>query len=285
MGRKEREAITVEAQAMDLVAAEKREDELTAAKALELYGDGQPYERLRYTEEVKSLLELTGRSIMETGKRLIVLKANESHGGWIQTLEQVGLPYRSAARFIHVARRFGKYANLAHLNTSKLEALEDFTDPELQDLNDGKDVLGLNLDEIERTTATKLRNRLRSAEKKLTAQKERHEQTVKEMSAELETLRLRDSNLAPPTKERKAAAALEELRRKLFTEIQLTRFHFGECMKVIDTAQKVEDVTYPLLEQWAREEYSELADFQPMLEELDEALQYVNPDKGESDED
>jgi hypothetical protein len=38
-----------------------------------------------------------------------------------------------------------------------------------------------------------------------------------------------------------------------------------------------------MLEKWAQEEYAELAGFQPMLETLDEALRFVNPDGGEDD--
>jgi len=263
MARKDK-AIPVEARAMDLVAAEKREVELTAEKALELYGDGLPYERLRYMEEVKSFLDLTQKSIIEAGKRLIILKTKEKHGGWLQTLEQIGIPRRTASRFMDIARRFGKWANLAHLNTAKIEALEDLTEAEVEDLNDGKDVLGINLDDIDCMTATQLRGTVREgrkqlaevqakADKKFDRQKEKHEQVVREMSKELEALRLRDSNRQPLTKEQKAAAALAEFTSPYTEAVNKITQAIREAYSILDQAMRIPYLDYVQLNAWVNQ--------------------------------
>ncbi|MCL2608650.1 MAG: hypothetical protein FWD94_01925 [Treponema sp.] len=277
MARKARETVPEEARALDLAAAEKREDELTAEKALELYGNGQPYERLRYMEEVRSLLDLTGRSIMEMGKRLIVLKANENHGGWLQTLEQLGVHYRFAYRAMNVARRFGKFDNLSNLNASKLDALEDFTDPELQDLNDGKDVLGLNLDEIERTTATALRKRVRDGEKKLAAMKEAHRTEVAKLNETIEDMRIRAEDPQQLTDGQRAGRLIRENYTKPYT-FALAEIGGGirRAMSVLTDAERTEGVGPQELNEWMNAFIHETENIRDLFNEWMSA--YENPE-------
>jgi len=266
---------------MALVAQDEKSKQLAADEALAALGFNlKEYDLFLYIKMCRNVFQLHEMTGMMGGKILRAIKEKESHGTFGKALGEIGIQPRQAQRYMHLSKRFGKYDKLSHLSNSKLDIIDALTDPEIEKLLDGEEVKGLTMDAIESLPASQARDRLRAAEKKLEDQKKRHEQTVKEMSAELETLRLRDGVLPPPTKEQKAAAALEELRKKLFAEIQLTRFHFGECLKVISAAEKVEGVTFPLLERWAKEEYEELAGFQSMLEELDEALQYVSPDKG-----
>ena len=261
---------------MELVARDEMEAELTAKKALDLYGDGAPYERLRYMEEVKSLLELTRRSIIETGKRLLVLKANESHGAWLQTLEQIGVHYQFAARAMNVARRFGKFDNLSNLTASKLEALEDFTDPELQELNDGKDVLGLNLDEIERATATALRKLVREEKKKLAAMKERHERTVLEMSNEITELRLRAEDPPQLTEAQRASRLIRENYTKPYT-FALAEIGGGirKAMSVLTDAERTGGVGPQELNEWMNAFIHETENIRDLFSEWMSA--YENP--------
>jgi len=284
MSRKPREEIPEDAKNMDLVAAEKQEKELTAQKALEMYGDGLPYERLRYVEEVKSLLELTQKSIIETGKRLLILKANEEHGGFIHTLEQIGIPYRTAARFMQIARRFGKYANLAYLNTSKLEALEDLTEKEIEDLDEGKDVLGLDLDDIDRMTAKQLREELRKGRKQVEKLKDKHTKEIAEMNDEISVLRMKASGQDFPTPEQIAGGRLEELNGELFGALMSGIADIRKALGAISKAEQVEDVTYPLLRAWANKYTESFEGLTAAYEDLIDAFKQPYIDDGEGEE-
>lgn len=292
MARKDK-VIPMEARAMDLVAAKKREQELTAEKALELYGDGQPYERLRYMEEVVSLLELTRRSIMEAGKRLLILRATEAHGGFIQSLEQIGIPYRTAARFMHIARRFGKYANLAHLNTSKLEALEDFTDPELQDLDDGKDVLGINLDDIDRMTASKLRENLRQAEGNLKKEKEARkadratqEKAIAQKEAKITELDQLLRYQQPPAKEQLAIAELARLDGDYVKELATAMGAMRRAVTLLERAQCTPGVDGQILNDWVDNYNDQMQLLNGVHTELADTIDNLHPiDKGAYKED
>jgi|GEM_PF-594246 len=256
----------------------------------ELYGDGMPYELDRIENEVRFYKNQAGTALVEIGKRLVRIKAYEGHGDYLKSLENLDMAPRSAQYAMLAARKFSNAPTLAHLESSKMKALTVLDEKDIETLENGGTAKGMTLDDIDRMTMRELRENLRKEKETVKKEKEARKnereafkRSMIQKDEKINDLDMKMSGREPPTKERIAEAALEELRKKLFAEIQLTRFHFGECLKVIETAEKIEGVTFPILEKWAKEEYAELAGFQPMLEELDESLRYVNPDTGGSE--
>jgi hypothetical protein len=284
-GSKPRGGIPPEAQSMDLVAQDQRDHQITAVKAFEAFGiDGKNYDLVTYTQIGRNVFQLHGVTGIVGGRILLVIKANEQHGTFLKAVEQMGVSYRTAARYMHTAKRFGKYDNLSHLNDSALAVLEELSDPELKKLDAGEDVLGLNLDAVDKMTAAQLRKRVRETKQMLDQKTKEYKEDVKKMSAELEELRLRSAGQEPPTKEQLAGVALEPLKKKLFEHLLEAQFHLDEAVNVAAAAQKVGGATFPQLQEWARAHYEQLAPIGELFEELDQALNNCGPDKPKTEE-
>lgn len=101
----------------------------------------------------------TVEAILETGKRLLVLKELTPHGEFEQRMEMLGFSSRTARRFMQAAAKTAKSAILADLSKQAkngLAFLELVThdDDTLDDLS--------KLDDIDRMSASELRNVARS---------------------------------------------------------------------------------------------------------------------------
>jgi hypothetical protein len=274
------EIIAVENMAEDIVTADN------------LFGDGMPYDIDRIENEIRFYQDQAGAALLEMGKRFIRIKAHEEPKKFMLVVEKLGMAQRSVNYAMAAARRFSNSPTLANLEPSKMKALTVLDEDDIKTLESGGEVKGMTLDDIDRMTNRELRENLRKDKELLKKEKEARkkdraafEQSMLQKDAKINKLDMRLNGQEPPTQEQAAEKAvkneLEELRKKLFEEIQLTRFHCGGCLAVIGAAQKIEGVTFPMLEKWAQEEYAELAGFQPMLETLDEALRFVNPEAGE----
>ena len=186
---------------------------------------------------------------------------------------------------MHVARRFGKFANLANLNNSKFEALEDLTEAEVRDLNAGKDVLGLNLDDIDRMTARQLREELRQGRKQAEKLKNKHKKEVSEMSDELSTLRLRVAGQEPPTKEQIAGAKLDECLKPFNAQLQDAIFAMNRCIDMIAEVQRIEAIGYVQLNGWVLKQSADIANITETFTELQDALNDIHIDRADADTD
>ena len=110
-------------------------------------------------DEIRFYQRRTVESLLELGKRLLVLRELTPHGEFESRVEMLGFSYRSAARFMQAAAKTAKSANLALLSTQVKSAsafLELVTHDEdvLKDLAD--------IDNIDRMSASELRNTIRS---------------------------------------------------------------------------------------------------------------------------
>lgn len=110
-------------------------------------------------DEIRFYQRRTVESLLELGKRLLVLKELTAHGEFEQRVGMLGFSYRSAARFMQAAAKTAKSANLALLSTQVKSAsafLELVTHDEdvLEDLKD--------IDDIDRMSASELRTTVRS---------------------------------------------------------------------------------------------------------------------------
>lgn len=139
------------------------------------FGDGQPYDRSRIVSEVRFFMAASAEAMFELGKRLIVLKENEPHGEFQSLITDVlGIPYRTAARFMAVALKLSgmpdsKVTSLALLGKTKLFDLLDESADDIEGLAEGGTIAGHNLDEIQAMSARELRAALLETKKRIVA--------------------------------------------------------------------------------------------------------------------
>jgi molecular chaperone GrpE (heat shock protein) len=280
-GRKSKGEIPPEAQSMDLVAKDQRGQQITAVKAFETFGiEGKDYDLVTYTQMGRNVFQLHEATGIIGGRILLVIKANEKHGTFLKALEGMGLHPRTAQRYMNVAKRFGEYDNLSHLNNFKLAVLDELSDSELEKLDAGEDILGLSLDAVDKMTATQLRERVREAKQRLERKTKEYQEDVKKMSAELEELRLRSTGQEPPTKEQLARAAAQRFRDPIIDNILEATERMNRAIAAIDEAQKVPDVPYEALEEMLGPWKESFNTFCDAAADLTDAFNNIHVDKG-----
>ena len=74
---------------------------------MQQFGDGLPYERERIVHEARFYMAQSAESMLEAGKRLIILKENEPHGDFTNILENdLGLAPQVARRMMQASVKF-----------------------------------------------------------------------------------------------------------------------------------------------------------------------------------
>ena len=131
-------------------------------------------------DEIRFYQRRTVESLLELGKRLLVLRELTPHGEFEKRVEFLGFSYRSAARFMQAAAKTAKSANLALLSTQVKSAsafLELIThdDDVLENLKD--------IDDIDRMSVGELRNAIRSLQGDLEAKDAVLDKTQKKLTS------------------------------------------------------------------------------------------------------
>ncbi len=112
-------------------------------------------------DEIRFYQRRTVEALLETGKRLLLLKEMTPHGEFQQRAEMLGFSDRTARRFMQAAAKTAKSAKLAVLqyeikSASAFLELVTHDDDVLENLQE--------MDDIDRLSASQLRERLRQAE-------------------------------------------------------------------------------------------------------------------------
>ncbi len=141
-----------------------------SSQIAEQFGDGLPYERERVIHETRFYMAQSAETMLEAGKRLIVIKENEPHGEFTEIIQnRLGLNERTARVMMQAAIKYlspqleSKRQALAVLGKTKLLELMVEDDEDLAALADGGTVAGLTLDEFETMTSREMRTALRDA--------------------------------------------------------------------------------------------------------------------------
>jgi hypothetical protein len=166
----------------------------------ESFGEGMPYERDRIVNEARFYMGEAAQSMLEAGKRLILLKEHEPHGDFLEIIQgRLQLSPRTAQVMMKAALKYmspalaSKAQTFAQLGKAKLIELMVEDDEELAELADGGTVAGLTLDEVDRMSVRELRAALRierkaqsdeaEAQAKLLAQKDKK---INQLAGEVE---------------------------------------------------------------------------------------------------
>lgn len=284
MGRKKiSENVGDEVHGMELVAQKQEEVELSIQRAEELYGDGEPYERLRLESEVRFYMEQMGTSLIEIGKRLIRMKAQEGHGGFMQCLENLGMSTRSANYAMSAARKFGSNSpTLANLGTSKIKCLTVLDDSQVEDLVNGDGVLGLGtLDDIEKMSVRELRAALRKEKSERKTERDDLEAVIAAKNSKVDELERELRHQVPPTKEQLAQIELDRIKKELFLPILTATEQFRLAQAAIAKARQIDGVTTEQLEAWVVQYNEQLSILYDEYEQTQDDIQNICPDKSE----
>lgn len=146
----------------DLKAVNERTGDLQTID--NIYGNGEEYSRPRLEDEVKFYLRRSGEAFVEAGRRLILIKEHEGYGGFIPSLERIGIAPRAAQKMMQVAVKFSSAPILNHLGSSKLLELTVLDDQEIAALGEGGTVADFTADDIDRMSVKELRDALRKSE-------------------------------------------------------------------------------------------------------------------------
>jgi len=286
---RKKNVIAPEAQTMDLVLQKKEENLSVASQILKAFNvlQGQEYGQLLYIQTGKSMFQLHQMSGLVGGAVLLIIREKEQHGAFLEALKQIGIHPRKAQRYMNYANRFGKYDKLSHLNNSKLDLLEELTDPELEKLNAGEEVNGMTLDDWDTMTATQIRDRGRAAEEKAKALSKKFEEKtraleaiIKEKSAKLDDLDLELRTGETQTKEKKAEKALQQYRDPIIDNIHVATDRINRAIAAIDEAQKIPHVPFDALEKLVEPWQGSFLAFLEAADDFNDAFKNIHVDKG-----
>ena len=139
---------------------------------------------------IRNDLTTSANSMLSAGCRLLRLKEHEGHGRFTKALEELGIATRTARRLMNTAMKFVsdtggvKYPRLMQQSVSKIYELALLDDDDLKDLDEGKPVADIDVDEVDRMTVRDLRKKVREARK----EREALENVIKSKSEKLDEL-------------------------------------------------------------------------------------------------
>lgn len=164
----------------------------------ERFGDGKPFDRDRIVVECKEIGIKVKTHVIELGRRLVLLKKLGAHGSWYETLEEIGIPSRTATRYMGLAIKYlndkgvMKYKELEGLTQKKLEALSDLEDSEIEQMVEDGSIANIHLDELQTMGYSELRQKIKdykSEKKALEDQITEKNKKIDEMDREIARLK------------------------------------------------------------------------------------------------
>lgn len=194
-------------------------------------------------DEIRFYQRRTVEAILETGKRLLLLKEVTPHGEFQQRVELLGFSGPTARRFMQAAAKTSKSLKLSDLSTQVKNAsafleLVTHDDDVLENLQD--------MDDIDRLSASQLRERLRQSEQDVKFAQEKR-QKAEERADKAEKKLAGKRPVVVPLDER-------------ITPFQL---EIAERQSLIEKGIAAHREATVALEQWWTEEVTQAPDYDP----------------------
>ncbi|SUA58035.1 hypothetical protein [Oligella urethralis] len=131
------------------------------------FGDGLPFDEMRYQQKVGYHIRRSAEELLEACKALLVTRTHLDDGRWGEFLRRVGLEMRLAQRMIQTARKFKNPDTRPLLqaasNKTKVFELLVLDDEDLIKIASGDPTAPVQLDDVDRMTVSELRKALREA--------------------------------------------------------------------------------------------------------------------------
>lgn len=162
------EAVREGVYAVQVLGEQQREAEANAVALASQLGYEGALTVTGLEEEIKFYQRRSVEAVLETGKRLLLLKAISPHGGFMQSLDGLGIGQSLANKLMSATMKFSNsesttILSLPNLNQGKLLELLVLDDSEIEALDQGDTVRGVKLDDIDCMSVSELRRALRSA--------------------------------------------------------------------------------------------------------------------------
>ncbi|RJQ21987.1 MAG: hypothetical protein C4560_02900 [Nitrospiraceae bacterium] len=176
-------------------------DDIIREEAIRAIEGDLPYERTLYINEVRYLMKHTAETILEIGKRLLIIREKEGYRQFAGIVEEeIGLSRTTAYRFMHCAANAEKFPriDLSQIGTSsKVYALLEAPEEELAKFEQLGLFAGKDMDELERMSVKELRSTVKKlrekAEKVIGKQVSKLEAKAKALEEENKKLRIQNS--------------------------------------------------------------------------------------------
>lgn len=144
-------------------------------------------------EEIKFYQRRSVEAVLETGKRLLLLKEISVHGGFMQSLDGLGIGQSLANKLMSATMKFSNsesttILSLPNLNQGKLLELLVLDDAEIEALDQGDTVRGVKLDDIDCMSVSELRRALRVSSAEHAAELADKDKVIVQKTAKIEEL-------------------------------------------------------------------------------------------------
>ncbi len=144
-------------------------------------------------DEIRFYQQRSVESVLEMGRRLLLLKEVAGHGNFQPRLEALGIDRTVAKRIMASTLKFSKGASthllaLPNLSQTKLFELLVLDDGEVEALSSGETVRGLKLEDVDCMSVSELRKTLREANERIKAKDQvaaANQQTIQKLSENL----------------------------------------------------------------------------------------------------
>jgi hypothetical protein len=249
-----------------------------------LYLDGKPYDLDRIDNEVFFYQDKAGESLLEIGKRFILVKLHEDHGKFMAFLEKHDMGIRSADYAMAAAGKFSNTKSVSHLGTAKMIALSVLDGDDVQKLADGGAVAGMTIDDIDRMSTRELRGNLRKEKEQAKKEKEARkkdrtafEQSMLQKDAKINELDLKLSGQEPPTKEQIAQTALIKMIPEYSIAVAKVNGAACEAYALVVKAEKIEGVNVQQLSEWLGQFSPDMQTFHDLVQTWTDEIDNAGP--------
>lgn len=239
-------ALRVEAEQAVILAQQAASEDVQRAMTLatELGYQG-PLSAGALEDEIRFYQRRSVEALLECGKRLLLLKEVTPHGEFTQRVEMLGFSAPTARRFMQAASKTAKSLNLSVLSTQVKSAsafleLVTHDDDVLENLQE--------LDDIDRMSASQLRNALRQSEQDVKFANEKRAK-AEEHADQLE---------------KKAQGSRPKV-IPLSTRITPFQLEITERQSLIEKAVTAHMESIEALDAWCTEEASQAPDYDPTV--------------------
>ena len=155
------------------------------------------YNKDAYVFQVRFLMQKTAGAIIEIGKRLLVIREREGKGNFIRIIEEdIGIPYRTAFRFMNTALKAEKFPVIEQFATvascNKVYTLLEAPEEDLKKLEEEGVLAGKDMDELAAMSVKEMRELIRELK---TETSNIIQSQVKKLSDENKLLRSENNSL------------------------------------------------------------------------------------------
>jgi hypothetical protein len=211
--------------------------------AITLYADGVPYDLDRIDSEVAFYKNIAGQSLVEIGKRLILVKTHEERGRFLAFLDKHDMAPRSVQYAMAAAQKFPNTQSIAYLGNTKMMALSVLDDEDIQKLDAGGSYGGMTLDDIDRMTTRELREGLRKEKEARKRDREVQEKAIRQKEEKINALDEQLRYRQPATKGELAQAELQSLAPEYGCILARITAALREALAMVILAERVEGVS------------------------------------------